>query len=483
MIAAQSSLRELGVEITRTYHQLTFVAATIDPAITESILALPFGDYVEPDAQLSLLGSVQRGGGVPPSSQDTSWGVKKIRVHDVWQGTFGTPSRGQLASITIIDSGLDEVHVTSPLGDGPAGIWLDCLYVQGAATSCYDDTYPASSSGHASHVAGIIAARDNTFGYIGIANEPNRFASINVCSFADGCSESAVALALDWATNETLQGYRLRHIVNISMGDCLPMAPIQEAITRASNAGILIVVGAGNTSLGCRNQTVYPAAYPQVVAVGGTLENDAFAAPGASPACSAAGQGAGSVTGSHIDIVAPFWAMSMWGQGQYAISCGTSMAAPVVSGVAALLWTRYPSWTASQIRGRLESTAAFVGSAPYFGHGRIDPLNALYGYTILSGSITGPQVVTIPGMVAWGSYVTGGTTSYAYAWSYATSVDGPFVSIGNSPSVSLSVDQTTPYQFWLRLEVTAGAESSADQIQVVNETNNPCAPFVCLRSP
>lgn len=387
--------------------------------------------------------------------------------------------------MTIIDSGLDSMHLWSGTGDGPAANYVDCLYVSTAASSCYDQQTSSLARGHGAHVAGIIAGKDNASGNIGIASSPNLFASINVCGTGSSCPLPAVAQAIDWAIDETIQGHRPRHIVSISIGHCTGGTAISEAVTAAWNAGILVVASAGNTRPDCSDtQLRFPAAYTPVIAVGGSLEDDTFAAPGASASCIGVGQAAGSVSSAGIDLVAPFSATSLWAGGQYSFQCGTSMSAPVVSGVAALLWTRYPTWSNSQIRSRLESSAQFVGSAAHFGHGRVDPLNALYGYTPLVAYVSGPQTVTQPGQHTWDAYVTGGPASYAYFWSRSTSgPEGPYTSLGAASSQSLQVDEGTAYEFWLRLEVTSGAEFSTDAIRIVNETSNPCAPLVCARAP
>ncbi|MEX2181101.1 MAG: S8 family serine peptidase [Gemmatimonadaceae bacterium] len=419
--------------------------------------------------------------------QDTSWGVFKIRAHEVWAGTYGPASRGQYSSVTIIDSGLDSLHRWSGAGDGPDASYVDCLYIAGVASSCYDQMLDPVYRGHGAHMAGTIAGTDNSVGQIGIANSPNLLASINVCGTSPECGLSNVSTALDWAIDETVAGFRPRHIVNMSIGHCTGGSAISTAVTAAWNAGILLVAAAGNTTddgPGCSPTTLrFPASYSPVIAVGGTLENDHFATPGASESCNAVGQTGGSVSNAGNDLVAPFSASSMWANGQYSFQCGTSISTSVVSGVAALLWTRNPSWSNAQIRNRLESTAQYVGSAAHFGHGRVDPLNALYSYTILSAGIIGPQVVVDSGNTVWNAYVTGGPSSYSYAWGFSTTQGGPFTSIGTSSSVALNIDPSTPYEFWLQLLVTSGPEVSGDEIGVFNETGNPCAPYVCARVP
>jgi serine protease len=66
--------------------------------------------------------------------------------------------------------------------------------------------------------------------------------------------------------------------------------------------------------------------------------------------------------------------------GQYGLKCGTSMSAPYVSGVGALVWSKFPSWSNVEVRGQLQLAAVdigYPGRDDYFGFGRIDAVLAL----------------------------------------------------------------------------------------------------------
>lgn len=63
---------------------------------------------------------------------------------------------------------------------------------------------------------------------------------------------------------------------------------------------------------------------------------------------------------------APFYARSMWLGGAYRNSCGTSMAAPVITGVAALIWQKWPTWTADNVGARLQAARVDLGASGRF---------------------------------------------------------------------------------------------------------------------
>lgn len=324
------------------------------------------------------------------STQDTSWGVKKVQANWVWVGGgYGyPPTRGEGAFVTVLDTGLDSIHLAT--GDGPARVGPEnCLYHVLAADSCYDTVTNPDARGHGVHVAGIIAARDNAFGYIGVASGVDTLESVRVCNDAGYCDPEWTQGGLDRAIG--LRFYRQRQIVNISVGVCKDLLTLRQSVAWADTVGILVIAAAGNTKLGGNTcpeyppplgptAVMYPAAYSGAMAVSGTLENDGFALaedPDWKPAdC----YDEGSRYGSQVQIAAPFWAHSLHVGGEYRLRCGTSFAAAVVTGVAALVWGRFPSMTASEVRQRLRDTAVQLGSPTYFGSGRVNALNAVYGY-------------------------------------------------------------------------------------------------------
>jgi len=278
--AGRRAIEALGAIITLTYRYTSAVAATIQPEAAPKLRRLGVVDYVEARSP----GRVQ--------AQDTSWGVKKIQAQFVWTGGgWFPPTRGEGVAITILDTGLDEMHLTS--GDGPAGVGAEgCLYVLAAGgSSCFDPQTNLYNRGHGARVAGIIAARDNDLGYIGIANNVSQFESIRACNSAGWCDPAWVVAGLDWV--RFMHASRPRQVVNMSIGYCQDFTPLAHAVALASDAGILLVGAAGNRVKNadyvfyCGSQTnhlpdglysvMFPARYGAVMAVSGTTRNDEFA--------------------------------------------------------------------------------------------------------------------------------------------------------------------------------------------------------------
>jgi subtilisin family serine protease len=353
--------------------------------------------------------------------------------------------------VTILDGGVDSVHRWSIVGDGPENLFLDCYWIDGSGSSCYDDRQPVAQRGHGAHVAGIIAARDNNYGYIGIANNPGRLAAIKVCNSAGQCLPDWVADGLDWVLGET----HPRRLVNMSLGWCQSYTILAQMTAQLASAGVLMVASAGNRVTGatigfaCPNGqhndlgsewatgVVYPARYSWVMAISGSLEDDAFADAPAQPGGGepgGCGEGdmcgvpswcpAGSRYGSQVELAAPFWAWSMAGDGLYNMRCGTSMSAALATGVAALAWSLHASLTADQLRQLLKDRAVPRSPATQFGSGRVDAFNAAYNTPppppppppSLNVGLNGYDTVQPYASCRWFATASGGIEPYVYNW-------------------------------------------------------------------
>jgi subtilisin family serine protease len=319
--------------------------------------------------------------------------------------------------VTILDTGVDSVHVYDYDGDGPAGLTFDCYYDLLVASTCFQG--PNDFNVHGSRVAGIISARDNVSGILGIAYDPARFVSIRVCRDNGECPGLAIADALDWTAWSAANGYS-HQVVNMSIQKCEGSEALSEMIARSAAAGNLLIAAAGNTDFpNCPNPVgmgvTFPARYPEVMAVSGTLYNDNFAEPGNNECPN------GSRYGPEVELSAPFWAQSMSRNGGWGTSCGTSFSAPVVSGVAALLWTQNPSWTASMVRNRLRSTARDLPPTGFdnkFGYGRVSAFDALYlpPPPVFGVTISGPDQVLPYAACLFSANPANGVEPYSYAW-------------------------------------------------------------------
>lgn len=151
-------------------------------------------------------------------------------------------------------------------------------------------------------------------------------------------------------------------ILNISCGLEKDSAKLHNAIKNASAKGILIVAAAGD------GQTVqYPAKYEEVMAVGSVKCNGE--------------QTGSSPTGNEIEVVAPGEDVTTYGPFEILTNqSGTSMAAPQVSALAAILWQQDPSQSADFIRKLIGASAHSLGEPAKYGYGLIDCAYALEQY-------------------------------------------------------------------------------------------------------
>jgi subtilisin family serine protease len=159
-------------------------------------------------------------------------------------------------------------------------------------------------------------------------------------------------------------------VINISLGSIRPTETVAMAVQAAESHGIVVIAAAGNTDRS--EPRFYPAAFESVIAVAGTDINDRKAEF--------------SDYGSWIDLAAPSVDLvSAFPGGTYARSSGTSLAAPLVAGTAALLRSQNPGMTPAQVTARIRATAA-----------SIDPLNPEYAGLLGSGRLDIGRAVALP---------------------------------------------------------------------------------------
>ncbi|WP_075982993.1 S8 family serine peptidase [Bacillus massilinigeriensis] len=230
---------------------------------------------------------------------------------------------------------------------------------------------------HGTHVAGIIAAKKNN-GVGGYGINPNaKIIPIDVFSRDVGASEYYVAEAILYAVK---QGAK---VINMSLGTTVPTPLIEEAVKAAIKKNVTVVAAAGNEAWDLPS---YPAAIEGVISVGSTNKDKQLSAY--------------SNYGPSVDVVAP-------GEDVYSTiyeyerktsfrnMSGTSMASPVVAGVASLLLTKYPTLTPEKVEYILEHTSTDLGSKGFdtkFANGLINPVAALsFNPKKIPASVTNPN--------------------------------------------------------------------------------------------
>ena len=226
-------------------------------------------------------------------------------------------------TVAILDSGVMANHE-----DLPNVTRIEVFYKN--ASLGLDD-----AKGHGTHVAGIIsAAMGNGKGGAGIAPGV-KLLSLRITNDKGSSTDAKLICGLQAAVKAGAQ------IVNISLGGPAYSAVFQKAINEATEAGVTVVAAMGNDGTNCLN---YPAGYDNVIGVVSVDRTN--------------NRASGSSYGTWGDVAAPgavVW--STTNDGSYWHKSGTSMASPVVAGVAALYKSVHPDATPAQITARLKATA------------------------------------------------------------------------------------------------------------------------------
>ena len=270
------------------------------------------------------------------------WGPRRIEADSAWNTTIGDAS----VLIAVVDTGIDWNH--PDLAANYVALGYDWVNM---------DSDPMDDQGHGTHVAGTIAATmNNGIGMAGIAQA--RIMAEKAFDSDGSGYEDDLANALIHAVDQGAD------ILSNSWGGYVQSALTYDAVKYAYDAGVLIVAAAGNDATSNR---MYPAAYDEVVAVSATDRFDDLAWF--------------SNFGDWVEVAAPgvdIWS-TVW-DNNYAYKSGTSMATPHVSGVATLIWSRFPSMTRDEVRAQLRNTADDLGNPSfdnYYGYGRINAREAV----------------------------------------------------------------------------------------------------------
>jgi subtilisin family serine protease len=228
------------------------------------------------------------------------------------------------------------------------------------------DPSPDDGDGHGTHVAGTAAGVDNLVGVIGVA--PNcRIMPLRV-DLTAGMNQNR-ADAIDYVRRQATANPSRRYVVNCSWRTSGDHAGVRTAIADAVAANVVVVFAAGNANVNTDVTPQYPGVYPQVIAVA-ALDQQGLKA-------------SFSNFGGNVDVCAPgVNIFSSLPDDTHGFLDGTSMAAPHVTGLAALVWSAAPGLTGAQVRRIIEDTCDDVdGLNPGFpgqlGRGRINAFRAV----------------------------------------------------------------------------------------------------------
>ncbi|GAB3421857.1 S8 family serine peptidase [Massilia agilis] len=431
---------------------------TAGPAMSLAVLVLDGSGAPVPEAEVSLFGSLLPASGVTgqdgtatitmygenphtvrglyvkpksdfwslyqrdPDLSATEPNVVTLRPLSAWRGLSGFPGqntigwgqramrmdklppefRGRGVRIAVIDSGVATSHTNLR----QIGVGFDIID---------KDTDPGAWNqdqlGHGSHCSGVIGGADPTFGIRGFAPE----AEIHVCKLFPGGQVSQLIEALEYCIEHQID------VANLSLGGTEPSEALEQQILRAKRFGVACIAAAGNSG----DAVQYPASSPHVLAVAaigkaGEFPPDSYHSQTMNGDVDADGffTARFSCYGPRVDVCAPGVAIvSSVPPNNFAAWDGTSMAAPHVTGLAALVLAHHPAFqgpgrapNADRVERlfqviRMSARRVTLGEQTRIGYGLPDALVAL-GWSVMAADRRGQQ--SLQGMAGMGLGALGG---------------------------------------------------------------------------
>lgn len=271
--------------------------------------------------------------------------------------------------VGMVDSGIRNTHE-----DLAANIWKNTGEVAGNGVDddgngYIDDTWgwdfwngdnnALDDNGHGTHTAGTVGAvGNNGKGVTGVCWSVS-LAGLKIGSRSGSVSSSAGISAINYCVGKGIK------LSNHSWGGTGYSATFDTAVTNARSAGHMIVCAAGNSAINNEVTPFYPASYSQdnVISVASIDNNDKLSS-------------FSNYGSTRVDLGAPGSTIYSTyirnnSNSAYAYLSGTSMAAPHVTGAAALVWSANPTWTYAQVRSKILST--------------VRPISALSGKCVTGG--------------------------------------------------------------------------------------------------
>ena len=278
--------------------------------------------------------------------------------------------------VAVLDSGVDYTHT-----DLASNIWIRPNNVPAyedrelgtiqdfhGFNAVDDSADPMDDNGHGTHCAGIIGAEGgNDIGITGV-NWKVQIMPLKFMNKSGYGTTKAAIEAINYVIDRKKAGVNVR-VISASWGSTQKSRALEDVIRKAGEAGILFVAASGNASTNNDRSPHYPSSYnlPNVISVAALDRNDQLAT------FSNYGVKSVAIAAPGVDI------LSTWLGDEYEEKSGTSMATPVISGVAALIVAHNPNISVDQLREKILAS--------------VDPLDSLKGKVATGGRINAAKAV------------------------------------------------------------------------------------------
>ena len=337
-------LSSLNAEVVRWLPQIGVVEVRVPAAaaMQRASFATNVVNFIEMDAEVN---------GAPIftdpalTDADQGYGLQQSRHPRPGLFTTGAPT----VTVAVLDTGINPLH---PEFAGKIVPGYD--YIN-------NDADPTDDNGHGTHVAGTVAAAGDGNGTIGVCPTCTIMA-VKVLNESNSGKWSGVTQGVLFAVDNGAK------VINLSLGSLSPSPTMESALAYARSRGVLVVAAAGNNGT---DVPYYPASYEGVIGVGAVDAYDTLW-PLSNYGVNA------NLVAPGVRIYSTYHDLSR--NGGYVYMTGTSMAAPHVSGVAALLFSFNAGLTADEVTNLMLNNTDDLGDAGQdaaFGHGKVNVYKAL----------------------------------------------------------------------------------------------------------
>lgn len=344
---------------------------------------------------------------------DRQWHYAQINLPEAWDTSIGFRTDGNDVVVAVIDTGVFMAHpdlVDKLTTDGYDFISTTENSADGDGIDANPDdpgdgTTLAESSWHGTHVSGTVAAATNNSTGVAGVSWGARIMPIRVLGTLGGSSfdiSQGILYAAGLANNSGTLPTQKADVINLSLGGESATQAEQDAVQDAIAAGVILVAASGNETTSAPS---YPAAFDDVISVSATDINKAYtsytnfgttidvAAPGGDTTTDHNSDGfADGVLSTLVEVTGSNRAAV------YAFYEGTSMAAPHVAGVIALMKAVYPALTPDQVnallaRGDLTDDLGDTGRDDFYGYGLINAEKAVLAAAALNDGTVEPPAI------------------------------------------------------------------------------------------